>query len=166
LKIGTGKYKGKLPLKCFACGRIGHFGFKCPYSKCSDSDDDSNHKNNKNYQNYKKRNNGKFSNKKILYSKGDINSFDDDSDSDNDLEKVPFMEIDTKEIHDKNEGSEEEEEVDLEGELISALEELEKERKKNKPLKKELSKIKESTQDSTNSEETKKAFMDLKVKLE
>ena len=56
--------------------------------------------------------------------------------------------------------------MDLEAELISALEELNKERKKNKLLKKELSKIKESTQDSTISEEIKKAFMDLKVKLE
>ena len=56
--------------------------------------------------------------------------------------------------------------MDLEGELISALEELNKERNKNKILKKKLSKIKESTQDSTISEEIKKAFMDLKVKLE
>ena len=56
--------------------------------------------------------------------------------------------------------------MDLEGELISALEELEKERKKNKLLKKELSKIKESIQGSTNPEETKKVFMDLQVKLE
>ena len=54
----------------------------------------------------------------------------------------------------------------LEVELISALEELNKERKKNKLLKKELSKIKESTQDSTISKEIKKAFIDLKVKLE
>ena len=55
------------------------------------------------------------------------------------------MSIDTKEKSDGHEGSEEEGEVDLEGELISALEELEKEKKKNKLLKKELSKIKEST---------------------
>ena len=58
------------------------------------------------------------------------------------------MAIDSNEITDDHEGSEEEGEIDLEGELISALEELNKERKKNKLLKKDLSKIKESTQDS------------------
>ena len=30
-KRGTGKYKGKLPLKWFECGRNGHFTSKCPY---------------------------------------------------------------------------------------------------------------------------------------
>ena len=68
------------------------------------------------------------------------------------------MAIDTKEIPDNHEGSKEEGEVDLEGELVSALEELDKERNKNKLLKKELSKIKESNQDSTISEEIKKSL--------
>ena len=46
LKRGTGKYKGKLPLKCFECGRIGHFPFKCPYAKNPNSDDENNYKKN------------------------------------------------------------------------------------------------------------------------
>ena len=56
--------------------------------------------------------------------------------------------------------------MDLEEELISALEELAKERKKNRILKKELSKIEESTHNTAIPEEIKKALMDLKVKLE
>ena len=28
LERGTGRYKGKLPLKCYNCGRIGHFSSK------------------------------------------------------------------------------------------------------------------------------------------
>jgi hypothetical protein len=31
LKKGSGKYKGKLPFKCFNCGRIGYFANKCPH---------------------------------------------------------------------------------------------------------------------------------------
>ena len=30
LPRGTGRYKGKLPLKCFNGGKIGHFVAKCP----------------------------------------------------------------------------------------------------------------------------------------
>ena len=56
--------------------------------------------------------------------------------------------------------------MNLEGELISALCDLKKERKKNKELKEELSKMKERIQDSINPEETKRVFIDLKVKLE
>ena len=37
LEKGTGKYKGKLPLKYFNCGRIGHFASKCTYPKQYDS---------------------------------------------------------------------------------------------------------------------------------
>jgi hypothetical protein len=33
LKKGSGKYQGKLPFKCFNCGKIGHFSPKCPHKK-------------------------------------------------------------------------------------------------------------------------------------
>jgi len=40
LKIGTRKYKGKLSLKCFECGKIGDYASKCPFAKGSDSDEE------------------------------------------------------------------------------------------------------------------------------
>jgi hypothetical protein len=40
LHKGSGKYKGKLPFKCFNCGKIGHFPSKCPYPKKVGSDDE------------------------------------------------------------------------------------------------------------------------------
>lgn len=30
LKRGSGKYKGKLPFKCFNCGKVCHYASKCP----------------------------------------------------------------------------------------------------------------------------------------
>ena len=33
IKKGTGRYKGKLPFKCFNCGRIGHYAKKCPFEE-------------------------------------------------------------------------------------------------------------------------------------
>jgi DNA-directed RNA polymerase subunit N (RpoN/RPB10) len=40
MKRGTNKYKGMLPLKCFNCGKIGHFASKFPYAKKTNSDDE------------------------------------------------------------------------------------------------------------------------------
>ena len=37
LKRGRGKYKGKFPFKCFACGGVGHFSSKCPYKENGDN---------------------------------------------------------------------------------------------------------------------------------
>ena len=70
LKRGTGKYKGKLPLKCFSCGKIGQFYSKCKYPNKVDSDEDNKFKPYKKYNNYKNKNRGKFPKKKSLYKKG------------------------------------------------------------------------------------------------
>ena len=71
LERGTGKYKGKLPLKCFNYGRIGHFSRKCPYPKQEDRDDEEFccHKKDKKNKTIYKKNFQK--NKKNLYSKED-----------------------------------------------------------------------------------------------
>ena len=44
MKKGSGKYKGKIPFKCFKCGKRGHFSYKFPHkNKRQNSDDDEKH---------------------------------------------------------------------------------------------------------------------------
>jgi hypothetical protein len=83
--------------------------------------------------------------KKSFFSKEDGSSLDEDDDGDNDSERVLFMLVEYDE--EDYEYSEEEGEFNLIVELISALEELGKERKKIKSLKADL-KNKEGYQNS------------------
>ena len=76
------------------------------------------------------------------------------------------MAMDAKEVTVDHHESKEEGEVNLEAKLINALKELSKVRKENKLLEKELGQVKESTQDITTPREMRKAFMDLRAKLE
>jgi hypothetical protein len=143
LKKGTGKYKGMLPMKCFNCGGIDHFPSKYHHkNKYNDQEEDYKWKN-KYQKGNKIRNKSKLF-KKSFYSKEDNFSLDEeDDDSDIDLERVLFMVV---EYDSKEEG-----EVKLRAELISAIEELRKERKKNKSLKVEL-KMKKGCQTSHSKE--------------
>ena len=117
LKRGTGKFKGKLPFKCFECGRIDYFASKCAYEKVSRNDEEEEPPKNK--KKYHKIHKGNWWKKKNLYSREDSFSFDED-DSDSDTGKVLFMEFEEKVVNNEY-NSEEEGEVDLEGHLISAL---------------------------------------------
>jgi hypothetical protein len=77
LKKGSGKYQGKLPFKCFNCGKIGHFASKCPHQKKGQNFDDE-----KKYK-YKK-----YNKKKSLVANNDNSSEDTDSDSSGEISQM------------------------------------------------------------------------------
>ncbi|XP_059078228.1 uncharacterized protein LOC131876769 [Cryptomeria japonica] len=126
LKRGFGKYKGKLPLKCFNHGKIGHFASKCPYEK----------EEHNSYEKKTKHNNKKFMRKgkkfrnfrRSIYSKEESSS-SDGSDEKSLNDEILFMALEetlTKNQEEEDYFEEDEVEVELEQELISALSEIKK----------------------------------------
>jgi hypothetical protein len=70
-------YRGKLPLICFNCDGIGNFSNKCPYKKKRNDEGYS-----KGKKAYKDKRTTKKVFKKILCTKEDISSSDEDEVSD------------------------------------------------------------------------------------
>jgi hypothetical protein len=130
LQKGFGKYKGKLPFKCFDYGRIGHFANKCPYPIREENNEEIHNQENQ----YKKK---LYKKKKNLYSKEDINSSYISEDEDSELLFMGMKTQDDK--HSENE------EGNFEEEILSVIEELGKTKKQNKVLRRELLEIKEAT---------------------
>ena len=122
MKKGTGKYKGKLFVKCFGCGKIGNFGSKCPYNKHSDGVEESD----RNIKEYKKKYKKSFQRNsykiKSLFIKDDSDSSEiDESDFSSNIRLLMDVENQNDEFIE-----EEECDNDLEAELVSALTELRK----------------------------------------
>jgi hypothetical protein len=130
LKKGSGKYKGKLPFKFFNYGRIGHYANKCPHKgKDQTCDDEEKYK----HRNFFKENNFK---KKIICVKNDDDPSDDEDNDSSIEDKLNDFILMIKEDYDNNntgsDVNEQEVVVDMEGEIISALEEIDRLRIKNR----------------------------------
>jgi hypothetical protein len=152
LKKGSGKYQGNLPFKFFNCGKIGHFSSKCPHQKKDQNSDDE--------KKYKFK---KYSKKKSLCANNDDSSEDIDSDSSCEDKVNDFMLMAMGDIDDEHLGGEmydEEDVVDMEGELISALEEIDRLKCKKRKQKRLLMHFK------MNDKKPDEDFALLKVELE
>jgi hypothetical protein len=152
LKKGSGKYQGKFPFKCFNCGKIGHFASKCPHKKKD-----------QNVEGEEKYKSKRFGKKKSLCVNNDDSSGDTDSDSACEDKVNEFMLMAKEDYDNKITGSDVDDEevvVDLEGELISALEEIARLRFKKKKKKQLL------IQFEKDSKKPDEDFALLKVELE
>jgi hypothetical protein len=163
LKRGTGKYKGKLPLKCFDCGRIGHFSSKCPFNKHYDGEEESNIKTKEYKKMYKKPFQRNSYKKKSLFIKNNSESSGiDESDEILDIRLFMDMENQNDKLIEEEEG-----EVDLEAKLVSALFELKKVRRECKQFKREIDKLEFELQKSNGLiESTEIMLVELKFKIE
>jgi hypothetical protein len=131
LKTGSRKYNGKLPFKCFNCGKVGHFAAKCPHKgKEQNSADEERFPRKK----YNKEN--KYKNKKkSLCVNNDDSTETSDSESSHENQYDDFMLMAIEEIEPNCSENDMDAEVDMEGELTCALEEINKLRIKKRKQK-------------------------------
>ena len=101
-------HRGKIPLICFNFDGIGHFINKCPHKKKRNDEGYSNSK-----PTYKGKRATKKVFKKILCTKEDISSLDEDEVNDSETERVIFMAVEDSE-EEYEESEEEYEEVEEE----------------------------------------------------
>jgi hypothetical protein len=151
IKKGSNKYQGKFPFKFFNCGEIGHYASKCPHKNKDQSSEGE--------EKYKSK---RFDKNKSLCVNNDDSSEGTDSDTSCE-DKVNDFVLMTKEDYDNESiGSDvnnEEVVVDLEGEFITALEEIDRLILKKRKQKQLL------MQFERNGEEPREDFVLLKVEL-
>ena len=123
LKKGSGKYKGKIPFKCFNYGKIDHFASKFPYKQKGQTSDDE-----ENYTFKKYNNEGKYKKKNLCENDVDsLEEIDIDSSCEDKVDNFMLMAIKDFEIeYTGSDLNDQEVMVDMEGELISALEEIDR----------------------------------------
>ena len=117
---GSGKYKGKIPFKCFKCGRVGHYAAKYPHKKTKNQTQELEKTISKNWQK------GKRFNGKSFYAQQDSSASEDSDEPSSEEGTSEFLLMAIEELEWFLLEDEEEGEVDLEGELRSALEEIDK----------------------------------------
>lgn len=128
LKLGSGMYKGNLTFKCFDCWRVRNFTSKFPHKGNIEKDKDQNTKD-KAWKYQKK----KSFKKEGLYSKGDSSTSEANTEYSSKGEPneclLMAFEANSKYKNDLDLEEEDEGVVDLEGEIITSLDELKNARK-------------------------------------
>jgi len=144
LKTGSGKYKGKFPFKCFNCGKVRHYVSKSPHKK-----KDQNHVDEEKHTFKKYNKNKNYRKKSLCVNDGDSSKV---MDSESSCEEKPndfnLMAIEKFEgEYAENDQNNEEVEVDMEGELISALEEIDRLKLKKRKQKRLLTQYEKNVEE-------------------